>query len=113
MCMYKCVHISYSLNSYAFEAYLYISTYYGSILLGIYSVHFRVSIRLEHNILQSLPIILFRNSQKLSLQFVPIILRFLPVLLILRKQKQANTSGLSVLLNALHGSPFYCREENV
>ena len=36
--------------------------------------------------LQSLPIILFSNSQKLSLllfQFLPIILKFLPVMLII------------------------------
>ena len=40
--------------------------------------------------LQVLPIILFSNSQKLILlffQFLPIILNFLPVMLILRKQK--------------------------
>ena len=40
--------------------------------------------------LQSLPIILFSNSQKPSLlffQFLPIILKFLPVMLILCKQK--------------------------
>ena len=42
--------------------------------------------RAEHNMLQSLPIILFSNSQKLSLlffQFLPIILKFLPVMLII------------------------------
>ena len=42
--------------------------------------------RAEHNMLQSLPIILFSNSQKLSLlffQFLPIILTLLPVMLIL------------------------------
>ena len=40
--------------------------------------------------LQSLPIILFSNSQKPSLlffQFLPIILKFMPVMLILRKEK--------------------------
>ena len=48
------------------------------------------AIRPEHNMLQSLPIILFSNSQKISLlffQFLPIILKFLPVMLILCKQK--------------------------
>ena len=42
--------------------------------------------RAEHNMLQSLPIILFSNSQKLSLllfQFLPIVLKFLPVMLII------------------------------
>ena len=48
------------------------------------------AIRPEHNMLQSLPTILFSNSQKPSLlffQFLPIILKFLPVILILCKQK--------------------------
>ena len=41
--------------------------------------------------LQSLPIILFSNSQKPSLlffRFLPIILKFMPVMLILRKEKK-------------------------
>ena len=42
--------------------------------------------RAEHNMLQTLPIILLRNSQKPSLllfQFLPIILKFLPIMLII------------------------------
>ena len=49
-----------------------------------------VASRPEHNMLQSLPVILFSNSQKLSLlffQFLPIILKFLPATLILCKPK--------------------------
>ena len=61
--------------------------------------------RPEHNMLQSLPIILFSNSQKPSLlffQFLPIILKFMPVMLILRKEKNIKNTYSSTTKKPLH-----------